>query len=134
MEKNRGMPYGRTSPAPSPPTEERTSKPSSKRSSGSQKKKRLRCLRLNRGGGLPPIFWWATDGALRTEYLTRNTGESPSAENVSFLSQILQAHVHPRFYLTAKACQGILQRAFARGKELPTVLKLALEKQAGESR
>ena len=123
---------GKTSPALSPPTEGTTSRPSSKRSSGSPRKTRLRCLRLNRDAGPPQIYTWATDGALRTEYSTHNTGESPSAENASFLSRILQAGVPRKYYLTAKACQGILRRASVRGKELPTVLKLALERQAKE--
>lgn len=33
-------------------------------------------------------------------------------------------------YLSQKACLGILRRAAARGKKLPEVLRLALEKQA----
>jgi hypothetical protein len=32
-----------------------------------------------------------------------------------------------RFYLTAKACAGILRRAEKRGKELPTQLHQALQ-------
>ncbi|ORT99059.1 hypothetical protein D081_2238 [Anaerovibrio sp. JC8] len=35
-----------------------------------------------------------------------------------------------KYYLSQRACQGILRRAAARGKELPQVLKLALERQA----
>lgn len=35
-----------------------------------------------------------------------------------------------KYYLSPKACQGILRRAAARGKELPEMLKTALEKQA----
>ena len=34
------------------------------------------------------------------------------------------------YYLSPKACQGILSRASKRGKELPQVLKAALERQA----
>ena len=59
-----------------------------------------------------------------------NTGESPSAENVSTLSQILQAGVPEKYYLSQKACLGILRRASARGKELPELLKKALMRQA----
>ena len=55
----------------------------------------------------------------------------PSVENASTLSQILQDSVHPMYYLSAKACLGILRRASERGKELPAVLKKALEQQAG---
>ena len=45
---------------------------------------------------------------------------------------ILQAGVPRKYYLTAKACRGILQRASKRGKELPTILRKALERQAAE--
>ncbi len=46
------------------------------------------------------------------------------------LSSILMDHVPERFSLSPKACQGILRRAQTRGKELPEVLKAALERQA----
>jgi hypothetical protein len=46
------------------------------------------------------------------------------------LSSILQANVPERYYLTKLACQGILRRAAQRGKELPEVLRLALEAQS----
>ena len=39
-------------------------------------------------------------------------------------------NVPERFSLSPKACQGILRRAEKRGKELPDVLRLALERQA----
>ena len=77
-----------------------------------------------------PTSTWETDGALRTELLTRNIGEFPREENASTLSQILQAEVPEKYYLSQKACLGILRRASARGKELPAVLKAALERQA----
>ncbi|HBR08658.1 MAG TPA: hypothetical protein DD735_07170 [Clostridiales bacterium] len=60
----------------------------------------------------------------------RSTGELPNEENVSTLSQILQADVPGKYYLSPKACLGILRRASARGKELPEILKAALERQA----
>lgn len=41
-----------------------------------------------------------------------------------------QAEVPEKYYLSQKACLGILRRASARGKELPEVLRLALERQA----
>ena len=69
-----------------------------------------------------------------TECLTLNTSEhaasptlSPSAAAVCSLSDILETGDVPRrFFLTAKACQGILRRAEKRGKELPEALSLAL--------
>lgn len=75
-------------------------------------------------------LYMGEDGALRTELLTHNTGEFPSEDAASTLSQILQAEVPEKYYLSQKACLGILRRASARGKELPEVLRLALERQA----
>lgn len=66
-------------------------------------------------------------------YLMRSTGEFPNAENVSTLSQILQAGVPEKYYLSPKACLGILRRASVRGKELPELLKKALERQAASA-
>ena len=60
-------------------------------------------------------------------------GESPSEGNASTLSQILQAGVPERYYLSPKACLGILRRASVRGKELPEVLRIALERQAASA-
>lgn len=60
-----------------------------------------------------------------------NTGVSPREEKESSLSQILQADPHRRYYLSPKACLGILRRAYERGKELPPKLKRALQIQAG---
>jgi len=54
----------------------------------------------------------------------------PREEDVSTLSQILQRGVPEKYCLSQKACQGILKRASARGKQLPEMLKLALERQA----
>jgi hypothetical protein len=50
------------------------------------------------------------------------------------LSSILQANVPDRFYLTSRACTGILRRATNRGKELPEILRLALETQAANGK
>ena len=54
-------------------------------------------------------------------------------ENASTLSQILQAGVPEKYYLSQKACLGILRRASKRGKELPAILKAALERQAASA-
>lgn len=47
----------------------------------------------------------------------------------SRLSEILQTDASEKYYLSARACEGILRRADKRGKELPEVLKAALENQ-----
>ena len=67
---------------------------------------------------------------MHTELSLLYTGESPSEDAASSLSQILLAGVPEKYYLSPKACQGILRRASVRGKELPEVLRLALERQA----
>ena len=59
-------------------------------------------------------------------YSMRSFGESPSVDVESHLSQILEAYPHQKYYLSAKACQGILRRAQKRGKILPPMLKQAL--------
>jgi hypothetical protein len=48
---------------------------------------------------------------------------------VCSLSDILEpaTSIPPRFYLTAKACAGILRRAEKRGKTLPEALRRALQ-------
>lgn len=62
--------------------------------------------------------------------MTPSFGEYPKEENESHLSQILTDSAPPKYYLSAKACLGILNRAANRGKPLPEVLKKALENQA----
>lgn len=73
---------------------------------------------------------WEDDGAWCGELTTRNTGECPNAAVVSRLSQILEETPHPKYNLTAKACQGILRRAERRGKDLPKLLKEVLIRQS----
>ena len=65
-----------------------------------------------------------------TEHSTLSTGVYPREECVSTLSQILMADVPQKYYLSQKACLGILRRASDRGKKLPEVLEIALKKQA----
>lgn len=45
--------------------------------------------------------------------------------------QILEPHPHRKYFLSRKACLGILRRARKRGKVLPAPLHLALEMQSG---
>ena len=130
MENIQDTASGRTFPALSPPTEEMISKLSSKQLS-ELKKKGSRCLRLKITDGQNQTYFWETDGAWLTEFLTLNTGASPNGAQESTLSQILLADVPRKYYLSPTACQGILRRASARGKELPEVLRKALERQAG---
>ena len=143
-----GISCGKTWSEPSAATKEKTSRQSLKRSSKSSSRKPpvLKCLKR---AGLPgggTTMRWEDDGAWCGELTTRNTGERPSETAVqemcsvwgphsvaegSRLSQILEETPHPKYNLTAKACQGILRRAERRGKDLPKLLKQVLLTQSG---
>ena len=49
------------------------------------------------------------------------------------LSAILESNVSSKYYLSPKACAGILRRAAKRGKDLPIQLRRALEAVAEDS-
>lgn len=70
------------------------------------------------------------DGALLGDYTTRSFGEFPSVERGSHLSQILEDSPLPKYYLSAKACEGILRRAETRGKPIPETLERTLKQQS----
>src|SRR5574344_503395 len=86
-------------------------------------------LSLNLRNGNQQDKLWETITPLPGESSMLNTGVSHKEENASSLSQILQTGVPEKYYLSQKACLGILKRASNRGKVLPTVLKQALERQ-----
>lgn len=120
---------GRTCPEHSVATRAKTSRQSSKKSSASQMKNPM-YLSLRRENGRQPDASWATISPSLGECLMPNTGECPKEESVSTLSQILEETPHQKYYLSEKACLGILRRAEKRGKELPEILRLALIRQA----
>lgn len=66
------------------------------------------------------------DGPWLGDSSTLNIGECPREESVSLLSWILQVDVPEKYYLSAKACRGILTRASRRGKKLQELLETAL--------
>ena len=132
-------PYGKTCPAASPAggtrgrggkRRVRTSGRSSRRSSR-LRNQHFMFLDLRSGAGniLGPYWeidppWLGCDGTL-------NTSECPKDAVESSLSAILQDSVPSKYYLTRKACLGILRRAKERKKDLPEQLELALKAQAG---
>lgn len=61
--------------------------------------------------------------------LTLNCGEKPRAPNQTKLSEILEENPDEKYKLSPRACLGILNRAERRGKELPSELREALERQ-----
>ena len=120
---------GKMSPEHSAATRARTSAPSSKKPRGSQTKLPL-FLDLRKASGRPQDASWEMGGALLGVYSMLSFGECPSVAVASHLSQILEEHPPRRYFLSAKACAGILKRAQRRGKELPEVLRKALEQTA----
>ena len=86
-----------------------------------------------------PDSWPKLQGsgmAVRGEFWTANTPEwtagqwpSRSADAVCGLSGLLMetSKVPAKYFLSQRACLGILRRAEQRGKELPTRLRQALE-------
>lgn len=118
---------GRTSQELSALTKEKISESSSKKQSKSSTKKPPLFLSLRTDGqqadALPT---WEENGALRGEFLTHSFGESPKDAVESHLLQILEDCPHQKYYLSEKACKGILRRAERRGKDLPPMLRQAL--------
>ena len=118
-------------PSPAEPQKERISGSSSRRSS-ELKSVVFQSLDLTPGAGnLLGEFYWELISPWRGDASTLNTGVSPREEKESSLSQILQEDPPDKYYLTRKACLGILRRAYERGKELPRKLNRALEIQSG---
>ena len=125
--------HGRTCPAPSARERPRA------RTSGSFWRRSsalnaipFQSLDLTPGAGnLLGEFYWELISPWRGGASTLNTGVSPRGAKESSLSQILQADPPLKYYLSPKACLGILRRAFERGKELPKKLERALKIQAG---
>lgn len=121
---------GKTSPGHSLPTKAKTSASSSK-SSAKLKIPTPIFLDLRRGGvnGILAEPSWVTGIPSHGGCSMQDFGESPSVVEESGLWQILEESVPQKYYLSAKACAGVLRRAERRGKELPTILKTALEQQ-----
>ena len=133
------LPYGKTSPAASPADGTRgrggkrlgrTSGRSSRRSSR-LRNQRFMLLDLRSGAGNILGPYWEIDPPWLGCGGTLNTSECPKDAVESSLSAILQDSVPSKYYLTRKACLGILRRAEEREKDLPEQLELALKAQAG---
>lgn len=88
-------------------------------------------------GGIlvPSLEGWQSSGmGSPTEFWTLNTSAWPSDASVCSLSDVLETgEVPQRYFLSAQACAGILRRAAARGKTLPTSLARALAQVAEDS-
>ena len=86
------------------------------------------CHPMEDGTLVPLSEGWSNSGIARAgECLTLSTSEFPKDAVVCSLSQVLDTGPIPqKYYLSQKACAGILRRAEKRGKTLPTALQIAL--------
>lgn len=87
-----------------------------------QRRKRIYAVCSFRAGDAGDILF-----DVMRDGITRNFSEAPDPVVETRLSQILQYDAPARYGLSARACQGIINRANKRGKQLPTMLKDALE-------
>ena len=90
----------------------------------------LASCRSTADGRLEPFSGaWENSGmGSHTAFLTLSTTTWHSGASACSLSRVLETGDVPRrYYLTPKACAGILRRAEKCGKELPPMLKEALE-------
>lgn len=118
--------FGRTYPELFQVTTERILEPCLKKSQTPI----FQCLQVENGQPQE----WLEGGRLTQlgESLTLNIGEYPSVENESTLSEILEDNVPEKYYLSPKACLGILRRAKNKGRKLPDNLRIALEQKVAE--
>ena len=100
---------------------------------GSSGRTSLVCCRSTQDGRLEPSSgpWLDSGMGPLTEFWTLSTSECPSAAAASSLLDLLEHGRLPlRYFLSAKACAGILRRAGSRGRSLPPSLRTALERVA----
>ncbi len=93
----------------------------------------LESCHLKEDGILQPSSgrWQNSGMGSPTEFWTLNGLESPSVAAVCSLSATLETgDVPQRYFLSAKACAGILRRAERRSKKLPSALHSALSQTA----
>lgn len=83
--------------------------------------------------GQMPVVWTVTNGKSHGVCETQLMRECHREEEESFLWQILEDTVPQKYFLSERACVGILRRSEKRGKKLPEVLKNALMKQGNIS-
>ena len=125
--------FGKMSQAHCPATTERTSEVSLKKSRRLSKPMfQYLCLVGGANGQMPDV-WTVTDGKSHGVCETQLMRECHREEEESFLWQILEDTVPQKYFLSERACVGILRRSEKRGKKLPEVLKNALMKQGNIS-
>lgn len=90
----------------------------------------FQCLQV--AGGQPQEWLEGERLTQLGECLTPNFGEYPNVERESTLSEILEDNVPEKYFLSPKACLGIIRRAKAKGRKLPENLRIALEQKIAE--
>lgn len=119
----------KTSSAHSESTAARTSESSSKKCA-ELKTVVPQFLDLRKGAvkalGQTQEAFWQTGIPSLGESSMLNFGEYPNAVEESFLWQILAAKVPKKYYLSERACRGILRRSAKNGTVLPPLLFYAL--------
>lgn len=85
--------------------------------------------RIADGRLAPSSLGWQTSGmGSPSAFLTLNISDWPSDGSACSLSAILETGAVPlRYYLSPRACRGILRRAEQREKTIPDRLRAALE-------
>lgn len=73
--------------------------------------------------------WMRSGMVWHGEYWMRSFSAWPKDASVCSLLEVLEPCVARKYFLSAKACRGIISRADRRGKPLPKRLRNALEKQ-----
>lgn len=122
--------FGKMFSEPSTQTAEMTSEQSSKRSVQSEINS-YQFLDLRTGYGNLLGAYWATASVLPGGSTMHKGGEFRNGAVECTLLQILDLDAPEKYYLSAKACNGILKRAQRRGKKLPPMLREALEEVIG---
>lgn len=81
----------------------------------------------------PSFEGWGSSGiAFPGGYLILNSSESPRDGSESSLSEVLETDPPRRYFLSPRACRGILRRAAKKGKAIPPDLERALRMIAEE--
>lgn len=127
MENVQNLQSGKMLEEHSPQTTEKTSDVSWKNLHTSSKQTlQFLNLREKAENGLNQAQFPVMDGLWHGDSSMLNIGECPNVVKESRLSWILEDNVPQKYYLSARACQGILTRASRRGKPLPDILRQAL--------
>jgi hypothetical protein len=100
----------------------------------------LTCKRAKSGRLTRKVTWPSSFRGFRNAGIGGPTGfstfsftEFPKDGAVSSLSEVLESDAPKKYFLSPKAARGILRRAEKRGKELPLMLREALEQVAKDT-